>query len=304
MSWFECPQADTSTREAGAEPVELVIEPRTRDLGGFEVRRALPSGRRRMVGPFIFFDQMGPSVLRAGSGLDVRPHPHIGLATVTYLFHGEILHRDSLGTVQAIRPGEVNWMTAGSGIVHSERTPPELRPAGPELFGIQAWIALPRHAEETAPAFSHHAVSALPLIEDGGLKVRIIAGELRGERSPVQTFTSTMYVDAELAAGAALRLDATREERALYLAEGEVEIAGRPHAAGRMLVLTPGERLTVTARTPARLLVLGGEPLEGSRHIWWNFVSSRQDRIEQAKEDWRAGRFPPVPGDDESIPLP
>jgi redox-sensitive bicupin YhaK (pirin superfamily) len=304
MSWIECPQAEARAPAEQSDPLELVIVPRTRDLGGFEVRRALPSGRRRMVGPFIFFDQMGPSVLRAGSGLDVRPHPHIGLATLTYLFHGEILHRDSLGIVQPIRPGEVNLMTAGRGIVHSERTPPELRPAGPELFGIQAWIALPEHAEEIAPDFSHHGAGELPLIEDAGLKVRIIAGELFGARSPVPTFTETLYADVELADGAVLPLDTSHDERAVYLAEGSVEIAGRRHEPGRLLVLRPGDALTVTARGPARLMLLGGEPMDGPRFIWWNFVSSRQERIEQAKADWQAGRFARVPGDDESIPLP
>jgi redox-sensitive bicupin YhaK (pirin superfamily) len=304
MSWFECPQAEARDTAAQADPIELVVVPRTRDLGGFEVRRALPSGRRRMVGPFIFFDQMGPSILRPGSGLDVRPHPHIGLATVTYLFQGEILHRDSLGTVQPIRPGAVNLMTAGRGIVHSERTPQELRPAGSELFGIQAWLALPEHAEETDPAFSHHGADTLPLLEDRGIRLRLIAGELHGRRSPVPTFSDTLYADVELAAGAVLPLDASHEERAVYLASGEVEIAGRTHAPGRLLVLRPGDLLSATALQPARLLLLGGEPMDGPRFIWWNFVSSQEDRIEQAKADWEAGRFAPVPGDDESIPLP
>ena len=304
MSWFECPQAEARDTAAQADPIELVVVPRTRDLGGFEVRRALPSGRRRMVGPFIFFDQMGPSILRPGSGLDVRPHPHIGLATVTYLFQGEILHRDSLGTVQPIRPGAVNLMTAGRGIVHSERTPQELRPAGSELFGIQAWLALPEQAEETDPAFSHHGADELPLLEDRGIRLRLIAGELHGQRSPVPTFTDTLYADVELAAGAVLPLDASHEERAVYLAAGEVEIAGRTHAPGRLLVLRPGDLLAATAREPARLLLLGGEPMDGPRFIWWNFVSSRAERIEQAKADWRAARFAPVPGDAESIPLP
>jgi redox-sensitive bicupin YhaK (pirin superfamily) len=304
MSWHECPQAESHDVAAPADPVELVLVPRTRDLGGFEVRRALPSGRRRMVGPFIFLDQMGPSMLRAGSGLDVRPHPHIGLATVTYLFRGEVLHRDSLGSVQLIRPGEVNWMTAGRGIAHSERTPPELRPRESELFGIQAWVALPREAEETAPAFAHHGADQLPLIEDKGLRLRLVAGELFGRRSPVPTFSDTLYADVELDAGGILPLDPTHEERALYLAQGDIEIAGRRHEPGRLLVLRPGEANSVTAHTPARLLLLGGAPLDGPRYIWWNFVSSSKARIEQAKADWQAGRFEPVPGDDESIPLP
>ena len=304
MSWTACPQADATPAPSPADPVEIEIVPRSRDLGGFEVRRALPSGRRRMVGPFVFWDQMGPSVLRPGSGLDVRPHPHIGLATLTYLFRGEILHRDSLGTVQPIRPGAVNWMTAGRGIVHSERTPPELRPTGPELFGIQAWIALPAQHEETAPDFSHHAAADLPLVEDTGLQLRVIAGEAYGSRSPVPTFSETLYVDAALAAGAVLPVEPTHEERALYLVEGAVEIAGRRHEPGRLLVLQPRESLAVKALEDARLLLLGGEPMDGPRFIWWNFVSSRKERIEEAKADWREGRFAAVPGDDEFIPLP
>jgi redox-sensitive bicupin YhaK (pirin superfamily) len=304
MSWHECPQAETRTLEAPADPVEQVLVPRSRDLGGFEVRRALPSGRRRMVGPFVFFDQMGPSLLQAGTGLDVRPHPHIGLATVTYLFRGEILHRDSLGTVQAIRPGAVNWMTAGRGIVHSERTPPELRAAASGLFGIQAWVALPAAAEDTVPAFAHHAADTLPLIEADGVRLRLIAGEIFGHRSPVRTFSETLYADAELAAGAVLPFDAAHEERAIYVAEGEIEIAGRVHPRGQLLVLRPGDALSLFAGQPARLLLLGGETMDGPRHIWWNFVSSRRERIEQAKADWQAGRFEPVPGDSESIPLP
>ena len=304
MSWTDCPQADTEAAATQVDPIELVVVPRTRDLGGFEVRRALPSGRRRMVGPFVFFDQMGPSVLRPGEGLDVRPHPHIGLATITYLFRGEILHRDSLGTVQSIRAGAVNWMTAGRGIVHSERTPPELRPAGPQLFGIQAWIALPVQHEEAEPDFSHHAVSDLPLIEDGGLRLRVIAGEAFGGRSPVPTFSETLYVDAALAAGAVLPVEPTHEERALYLAEGAVEIAGQRHEPGQLLVLRPGDSLGVKALEGVRLLLLGGEPMDGPRFIWWNFVSSRKERIEQAKADWQEGRFAAVPGESEALPLP
>jgi redox-sensitive bicupin YhaK (pirin superfamily) len=304
MSWYQCPQAESYSLETRADPVELVLVPRTRDLGGFEVRRALPAARRRMVGPFIFFDQMGPSVLAPGSGLDVRPHPHIGLATVTYLFHGEILHRDSLGSVQAIHAGDVNWMTAGRGIAHSERTPAALRATGPSLFGIQAWVALPESAEETAPAFSHHEAASLPLIEERGLKLRVIAGELFGARSPVVTFSRMLYVDAELAPGSTLPLDPAYEERAIYLAAGEVEIARKRHQPGRLLVLRPGDTLSVTACEPVRLLLLGGDAMDGPRFIWWNFVSSRKERIEQAKADWQAGRFDAVVDDNEFIPLP
>jgi redox-sensitive bicupin YhaK (pirin superfamily) len=304
MSWFECPQAETRPATAKADPIELVVVPRTRDLGGFEVRRALPSGRQRMVGPFIFLDQMGPNPLRAGTGLDVRPHPHIGLATITYLFRGEVLHRDSLGSVQPIRPGEVNWMTAGSGIVHSERTPPELQPVETELFGIQAWIALPRTAEEVAPSFSHYGKSALPLIENEGVRLRLIAGDLFGRRSPVPTFSDTLYADVMLAADAALPLESSYAERALYLAEGEIEIAGQRHAQGRLLVLRNDPPVVVPAEPPALPILLGGAPMDGPRFIWWNFVSSRKERIEQAKADWEAGRFAPVPGETDALPLP
>jgi redox-sensitive bicupin YhaK (pirin superfamily) len=284
---------------------EAVIVPRTRDLGdGFEVRRALPSEERRTVGPFVFFDQMGPTVLRAGTGLDVRPHPHIGLATVTYLLDGEILHRDSLGTVQPIRPGAVNWMTAGRGIVHSERTPPELRTIGTRLFGIQTWIGLPKDLEEVEPSFVHHAESALPMLEGDGKHVRVIAGEFQGARSPLAVFSETLYADAALAAGARLEVPPDYPERAIYIAEGRIAIAGDPFEAGRMLVFSPGDAILVDAIAQARFLLLGGEPLDGPRHLWWNFVSSSVERIDQAKADWREGRFPRVPDETDFIPLP
>lgn len=288
-----------------ATALETVIVPRTRDLGdGFEVRRVLPSAERRMVGPFVFFDAMGPTAFRAGSGLDVRPHPHIGLATVTYLFEGEILHRDSLGTVQPIRPGEVNWMTAGRGIVHSERTPPEIRRGMSRLAGIQVWVALPREHEETAPAFAHHGAAELPVIEGEGKRLRLVLGALEGARSPVSVLSEMVYADATLEAGARFEVPADHEERALFLAEGRIAIAGEAFEPGRLLVLRRGEAVVAAALAPSRLLLLGGAPMDGPRHIWWNFVSSSQERIEAAKADWQAGRFPPVPGETELIPLP
>jgi redox-sensitive bicupin YhaK (pirin superfamily) len=293
-------------RDMTLSPVDAIIEPHERDLGGgFIVRRALPSAARRAVGPFVFLDQMGPTVFPAGGGLDVRPHPHIGLATVTYLFDGEILHRDSLGTVQPIRPGAVNWMTAGSGIAHSERTPPELRGAsGSRLFGVQTWVALPLAHEETAPAFAHHPAAALPLIEDGGARIRLVVGTLFGARAPVAVFSEMFYADVALGAAARLDLAAEYPERAVYVAEGSIEIGGETVAAGRLALLRPGETVRLVAVVPSRLLLLGGEPLDGPRHLWWNFVSSSRERIETAKADWRAGRFAPVPGETEMIPLP
>lgn len=302
MSWMECPGAQEEAIEA--DSVELTIVPRTSDIGGFEVRRALPSRQRRMIGPFVFFDQMGPSRMPPGKGLDVRPHPHIGLATLTYLFSGEILHRDSLGIVQRIRPGEVNWMTAGRGIVHSERSPDDLRPAGPELSGIQLWIGLPKRHEETEPGFVHHDRDELPLAEDHGTRARVIVGHLFGLRSPVRTFSDMLYADASLEAGSAIPFDADFEERGIYLSEGEIEIGGRSHAAGQLLVLRPGDPVTIRANSPSRLLLIGGESMDGPRHLWWNFVSSSKERLEQAKADWKAGRFASVPGETEFIPLP
>ncbi len=284
--------------------IQHEILPRGRDLGGFEVRRVLPAAQRRMVGPFVFFDQFGPVEFPAGRGLDVRPHPHIGLATVTYLFEGGILHRDSLGSVQPIAPGDVNWMTAGRGIVHSERTDAELRKRPQRLQGIQIWVALPQRHEETAPAFAHYPAATLPLIEGEGKTLRVVAGALFGQRSPVATLSDLFYAAATLTPGASLLLDAEHAERAAYLLDGTVEIDGRPFAPGRLLAFAPGRPLTIRATAEARLLLLGGEPLDGPRHLWWNFVASRRDRIDQAKEDWKQGRFAPVPGETEFIPLP
>ncbi len=286
------------------DAIETVIVPRARDLGGFSVRRALPSARKQMVGPFIFFDQMGPAEFLLGQGLDVRPHPHIGLSTVTYLFDGEIMHRDSLGVVQPIRPGAVNVMTAGRGIVHSERTAPEERAKAPKLFGIQTWAALPATHEEAMPDFAHFAEADLPRITGEGKRVRLIMGSLYGETSPVPFPWDVFYAEAVLAPGAVLPLDPTHDERAIYVVSGEIDIAGDTFGAGQLLVFKPGDRISVLALSNARLMLLGGEPMDGPRHIWWNFVSSRKDRIEQAKAEWKSGRFDTVPGEYEFIPLP
>ncbi len=259
-----------------------------------------------MVGPFIFFDQMGPEILRAGQGLDVAPHPHIGLATVTYLFDGELFHRDSLGTMQMIRPGEVNWMTAGKGIAHSERSPQETRQHGGKIFGIQSWVALPESQEETAPTFAHHAAETLPVIEGEGKQLRLIVGSLFGERSPVATLSETFYADVFLSPGAVLPMPIEQEERALFVVEGAVTIDADSmvYDAGQLLVFKPGAAVTVKSIGAARVMMLGGAAMEGPRHIWWNFVSSSRQRIEQAKADWREGRFGPVPDETEFVPLP
>jgi redox-sensitive bicupin YhaK (pirin superfamily) len=300
----------TVRRDDAAEPsLEAVVVTRARDLvEGFKVRRVLPSVKRRMVGPFIFLDQMGPEVLRAGRGLDVAPHPHIGLATVTYLFEGELLHRDGLGTVRTIRPGEVNWMTAGRGIAHSERTPPEARRGDSALFGVQSWVALPLQDEEREPEFAHHDAGELPFIEDDGKRVRLIAGSLYGSRSPVRTTSEMFYADAALAPDAVLEVPTEHEERAAYIVEGSVELLPERevYVAGQLLIFRPGAEVLLkgAAARPARLMLLGGAPLEGPRHIWWNFVHSSPERIEQAKQDWREERFAPVPGETERIPLP
>ena len=299
----QTPNSSTTPFPGGSEPT-LVIAPRVRDLGGFTVRRVLPAAACPMVGPFVFLDQIGPADLPPGQGIDVRPHPHIGLATVTYLFDGEIMHRDSLGSAQPIRPGELNWMTAGRGIVHSERTPPEVRQRGSRLFGLQAWVALPTAFEETEPTFEHYGAEALPVVEEQGQQLRVIAGEAYGVRSPVTTHSRLFYVDIQLAAGATLSLPTDYPERAIHVAAGRIEIAGEVFADGRMLVFRAGASIKLRALDPARLMLLGGEPLDGPRHIWWNLVSSSTERIEQAKADWKAGRFPGVPGETEFIPLP
>ena len=284
--------------------IENLIVPRVTDLGGFNVRRALPTAGRKMVGPFIFLDQMGPAEFLTETGLDVRPHPHIGLATVTYLIEGQIFHRDSLGTELPIRPGDVNWMSAGRGIVHSERTPPELRPTGSKLFGLQSWVALPEDKEESDPSFSHIGIGALPMIEAEGKVIRVIAGTLWGATAPTPTASDTIYADVTLEPGASLPLDAVTEERAVYTLSGEIDVAGDRLEAGALVVFRPGDPITIRALTPTRLFVLGGASMNGPRYIWWNFVSSRRERILSAKADWEAGKFDAVPNESEWIPTP
>jgi redox-sensitive bicupin YhaK (pirin superfamily) len=303
MSWMPS-QDPVLGDKRSCDALELVIVPRARDIGGFEVRRALPHGKRQMVGPFIFFDQMGPVQFIAGQGMDVRPHPHIGLATVTYLFDGRVVHRDSEGNTLEIVPGAMNLMTAGRGIAHSERTPPAARQDGQNMFGIQSWIALPAAHEETAPTFEHFDAASLPVVEDRGVRVRVIAGSAFGRTSPVGMLSDWLYAEVLLDPGASAPLDPSHEERAIYVVEGEVEIAGDKFEGPRLLICRPGDRITVRAGTRARLMFLGGTAMEGPRHIWWNFVSSRRERIEEAKEDWKTGRFAPVPGETEFIPLP
>jgi redox-sensitive bicupin YhaK (pirin superfamily) len=321
MSWL--PSADPKPGDPlSCDAIEHVIVPRARDLGGFEVRRALPAAQKQMVGPFIFFDQMGPAEFLIGKGIDVRPHPHIGLATVTYLFEGEVHHRDSLGSSLAIRPGEVNLMRAGRGIVHSERETSEtnlvtgghglahVKGEAPDaatrrLFGIQAWAALPKSHEEGPPAFAHHGTAELPRITGEGKTVRLVLGSAYGAQSPVEFPHESLFAEAVLAPGAVLPLDPDHDERAVYVASGEIDVAGSRFAEGRLLIFRPGDRISILALAQSRLVLLGGDPMDGPRHIWWNFVSSSKDRIEQAKADWRAKRFALVPGDEkEFIPLP
>ena len=304
MSFF--PGKDPAPGDRFAcDALELVVVPRSVDLGDFEVRRALPHTSRRTVGPFVFFDHFGPAVFKAGNGLDVRPHPHIGLSTLTYLYDGEITHRDNLGVNAAIRPGEVNWMTAGRGIVHSERTAPERRHGGEPLHGLQFWVAMPRSHEEIDPSFAHLDGTVLPMIEAEGKKIRVVAGALFGVRSTLATFTETLFADVTLAAGASLPLDAEYEERAVYVSSGEIDVAGDRFGTGRLLVFRPGDKVTLKAATPSRVALIGGAVLDGPRYVWWNFVSSRLERIEQARNEWKLGRFGKVPGDEiEFIPLP
>lgn len=282
-----------------------IIAPRVHDIGGLQVRRAVPTLQARSVGPFVFVDQMGPAVLAPGTGIDVRPHPHIGLATVTFLWSGAIGHRDTLGSDQVIRPGDVNWMTAGRGIAHSERTPSPLRAQPHPLHGMQTWVALPKSAEETAPAFYHHAAASLPQQRRDGVWLRVIAGRAYGEESPVKVFADTLNVALDLDADAEIDLDTGHVQRSLYVLEGEAQLDGVDIPARYLVLPEPGARGRLRAKTPLKAMLMGGEPLDGPRHLWWNFVSSSTERIEQAKQDWREGRFGLIPGDDqEFIPLP
>lgn len=284
-------------------PIKTILQPEIKDLGGFQVRRSLPSDAQMMVGPFIFFDHPGPAQFAPGQGIDVRPHPHINLATVTYLFEGAILHRDSLGSVQTIRPGGVNWMTAGKGITHSERTPAAERAAGHTLHGIQTWVALPDQAEEIEPSFHHHPASEIPGWEIDGAIVKLIAGEAYGHLSPVKSLSPILYLDVQFPAGGTFVLNAEYSERAVYALTEGITISGTPLGQYQMAVLHPGQPVEITAGVAGHCMAIGGEAL-GPRHKWWNFVSSRPERIEQAKQDWKAGNFETVPKETEFIPLP
>ncbi len=304
MSWQPADDGLCEGSEA-CPSVEEVIRPKEHDIGAFSVRRLLPSDRRKLVGPFIFFDHFGPVTLGPDENIDVRPHPHIGLATLSWLWEGTILHRDSLGYEQEIQPGEVNWMTAGRGIVHSERTPDRLRGAEKRISGLQIWMALPQEYEEAEPSFQHYGADELPVIQRDRVTITIIAGCAFGETAPVSIYSETLYADIRMDAGGVVTLPADHAERAVYLLEGEVTIEGVEFAPGEMLVLRPGLEACVTAPGGAHFVWLGGAPIAGDRIRFWNFVSSSRDRINRAKEDWREGRFPRVPGDeDEFIPLP
>jgi redox-sensitive bicupin YhaK (pirin superfamily) len=300
MSFF--PGTDPEPGDAKADDaVELMVIPNARDIGGFEVRRALPTARRRMVGPFIFFDRMGPAILRADQAMDVRPHPHIGLSTVTYLFDGQIRHRDSLGTEMIIAPGDVNLMTAGRGIVHSERTPEETRGLPMSISGLQTWLALPDGREEIDPAFANTSASNLPEFSSDGADARVVMGSLHGHTSPVHQHHETLYADIRLEPGGRFEIPGETEERALYVLSGDVEISGDAFPPDRLLVLRPGDQIIVTSRRGAHFMLFGGASLGSPRHIWWNFVSSSRERIEQARNEWKSGKFDIVPGDSEEF---
>lgn len=301
---LDCP---AMTDQKTEPTIELELDSRPRDLGGFSVRRILPSAARKMVGPFIFVDHMGPAVLDPGDGLDVRPHPHINLATVTYLFEGEILHRDSLGSVQVIQPGAVNWMTAGRGIVHSERSPDAARKTGSTVHGIQLWVALPKEHEEDEPTFVHHPAKTIPELSIEGVRVRVVAGSAYEQRSPANALSQLFYVEAQLNQGSELALPSEHRERAVYVVGGAIspKDSDAAYTQGHMIVFREGVDARIVARERSHVMLLGGAPLDGQRHIWWNFVSSSQERLERAKKDWKERKFGTIPGDDEEfIPLP
>lgn len=299
-------QEKTACKTAETKPCPAIktrLEPREKDLGGFSVRRLLPTRELQSIGPFVFFDHLGPAEFSAGQGIDVRPHPHIGLATVTYVFEGEILHRDSLGNSQPIRPNAINWMTAGNGIVHSERTPPEIRRSAHTLHALQLWAALPEKQERMAPSFRHYDADGLPLLQEDGRSIRILIGEAFGLRSKVETVSPTLYLEATLEKGADIQVPDQFEERAVYVVSGQVAAGGAQLSVHTMAVLDPSSDITVTAEEASRLVIIGGAPL-GERIIWWNLVASRQELIEEAKQKWAEGAFPAVPGETEFIPLP
>jgi hypothetical protein len=303
MSWL--PKSHSQINSQDLQSVEMVIVPRVKDIGQFKVKRVLSFVKKRMVGPFIFWDQMGPGEFITGQGVDVRPHPHIGLSTLTYLFKGTLDHKDSLGNDLRIKPGELNLMTAGKGIVHSERTGQEIRQNPSTLFGIQSWIAQPKHHEYGEPNFVHFAKDTLPEFEEKGLKGKVILGHFEGVHSPVETQWDTLYVDLYLQAGEKIKIPKVYEERAVYVLWGDLEIVHICYDPQQMMVLRPGESITMYAKTEVRMILLGGAPMDGPRYIYWNFVASSKERLEEAKLDWKEGRFPTVPGDDqESIPLP
>ncbi|GAB5501598.1 pirin family protein [Pyruvatibacter sp.] len=302
MSWQPSQDADCNGN-TGCAPIRAVITPKPKDIGGFEVRRVLPSIEARSIGPFVFFDHMGPATLPAGQGIDVRPHPHIGLSTLTWLFDGSLMHRDSIGAVQEIKPGEVNWMTAGSGIVHSERSPDHFRDSDARIEGIQTWHALPAEDEEIDPTFEHYPMEDIPVVDHGGVRVALIAGGAFGMVSPMKVYSETLYADVRMQPGTQFGVPVGVEERALYVVDGEIEVAGDTFGKMQMLVLDQHVTPAITSPHGAHLMLIGGAPI-GPRKLWWNLVSTRPERIEQAKQDWQEGRFAKVPGEDEFIPLP
>lgn len=302
MSWQETDDATCENKSCSG--IKTVIRPKAKDIGGFEVRRALPSAEARTVGPFIFFDQMGPAVFGTGEGIDVRPHPHIGLSTLTWLIEGEIMHRDSLGYTQPIRPGEINWMTAGNGIVHSERTPDDVRARGHALLGLQVWMALPEDKQEIAPSFQHYGADSLTSVTVGESTITVVAGDAFGAQSPVAVYSRTLYADIHMNAGAALDIPSQHEERAIYVIKGSVTLGEEDYSEATMIVLREGEDVPVKTKDGAHIALIGGDKLTKPRRLFWNFAHTDSAKIDEAKQRWKDGGFDPVPGDDEFIPLP